>query len=375
MPFVPDKATPPAPGQTISSGTWTPDWMVPAPPPSPAPQTASGPPVFGKRKGMVPGFASGTDYVSNPPAPGQTVGNGTWTPPQTNQTGANLRTQLGMGVPRPAPVPKPMGFATGGIVPNDTMAPAPPPMIRFPAPQPGMDPNAPTSVQQMMAAGAPAQSQGQPGGSLPPPFADQAAFQQADQDFSNGDIAHGLGAGLRGVVATPFSAASDVGGTVGRAVGGAVLPTAAHFFSGVMGAPTKSIPNPAPNNKQDPNPQVTAAIADQHGVTPEAAHAVTQPHTYSEDEFVAATRGMPLAVFEKLYGMHQHLTPQQLIMPRALAGMDKEYSDANALLAEAQKAGDNAKIKAAQDAVKQSGQQRELMIQRLAYGSPYYTGQ
>lgn len=109
----------------------------------PAKGNSKGGPPVNNQTGEPAGYAMGTDNVGGPPSPGQTVSSGTWTP----QVPFDPRAATGItGVPRPQTPAKPQAYAKGtsnvrqGTKPKakssagkagkgDTQGPLPPPGV------------------------------------------------------------------------------------------------------------------------------------------------------------------------------------------------------------------------------------------------------
>lgn len=373
--------SPPAPGQTITGGSWA----------GPDSQTVQNPqPAVGQNQGLrlrlglgVPapppkpqGFAQGTPFVMPAPAPGQTVSNGSWTPPQTNQTGQNLRAQLGMGVPRPAVVQKPQGFAEGTA--NAQPQPAPqqysPGSPNLPM-LPSFDPSAPTAQDQavqaaganhdapyyaqsasMAAAGAqnditPQLAQLQnvgPNGvhrlwdSI---FGNQASTAALDQKSQAASV-YGRPDAQTYLSQHPELLATAKADPVGFSMKlGPVLDAvaAAHGAGGATpSVVTHNLPDGSVISKPvDNHDQVTAAAA-ATGAPYHAAHAATETHHYSQDEFVQAMSNVPSAMVDRLMGMQHYLKPQEALIPNYLnalkANEDKALQTYNAATSAAEKA-------------------------------------
>jgi len=307
---VPEKPIP-GPGDTQTSGDW-------------------GGQNQGLRRqlglGSTKAFASGSPDVSGPdvskggsdfakPQPAEMGG----TPGYDPQTGsypldghfvAHLRAALGMG-------PKEQGFAGGtpnvgalpfnqqadvGQGPLDSLvsgslgplhvgAAAANPYPQAPAPAPVQDqtpdPNDFTAraAAQQIYTGADAMPQGQPGGSVPGRIVDYSRAVQQDPI---------VGSVLQTLMGVPQSFAVHDDGTV----------------------------------KKPPDPGMVDAAAKGTGATFEQANAMMNAHHYTQDEFVNAIRGMPIAVVEKLWNMQHYLNPQQMASKRYIGGVDQSVENA-----------------------------------------------
>ncbi len=80
--------------------------------------------------------------------------------------------------------------------------------------------------------------------------------------------------------------------------------------------------------KADPNPQMTKAIAEAHGVHPDAAHAIANPTAYTTDQFVNATLGMTKGQMKNIWQMQHYLDPQQQAHLAYLSSLNKDYANA-----------------------------------------------
>jgi hypothetical protein len=378
----------PGPGQTITGGSWTgPDGQTQPPAPVPLgqnqslrlklgmakpagyakgiskvpakkapqpPMSAQPPGAINQGNPMMPGFAFGTPEVPEgptPPKPGDTETTGDWGTGGQNQ---DLRRKLGLGRGM-------LSLAQG--TPDVPSAPTQP--VVLPA-------QAPLFPAPVVTGSLPLPMvRGQPGGSVPPGF----VLPNSLQGF-NAPPDPGIPPQFIPAPAPAFPGAPTLRGAGGGFASAPVAPAMASGGTAVTPtAPVRNVPNPAPNGKRDDNPSVTAALADQHGVTPEQIHAGTQTHQYSEDEYVNALRGIPLGAYEKIYQMQHYLTPQQALIPRAVAGADRTVTEAQTQAQEALKGNDPAALKTAQDTYKKAYADREALIQRLAFNSPWFSPQ
>ncbi len=64
-----------------------------------------------------------------------------------------------------------------------------------------------------------------------------------------------------------------------------------------------------PMIKPDDHPEMTVALAKAHGITPQQAHAGSQSHHYTEDEFVHAMRGATRGSMRSMWEMQHYLDP------------------------------------------------------------------
>lgn len=315
---------PPAPGQTVSSGSWT--GPAPSAPTStatlaqgagitrvPRPQTYNkGTTNVQPKKGRgmgVPGYAEGTAsvpaaYASAPAATAQPGFLDRILPYISVGNPANPLFSL--GTPQGAAAPTPMGGQAGDFQMH--------------------------GMPQPISPVAPAMPQGQPGGSLTQPPLPVVASPAPGQGAGNpGWNANGP-APFPQLGSRPFVPPAGDSPDVNPQIEAAFRAGPAALQATVQG----QITHPNGMVKQDDNPvgtAVTAAVANSSALH---AHAMSQPHQYSQDEFVDALRGVPLATIEKLYGMQHYQTPQAQIAPRFLqtqanrtAQLEQEYGVLN----------------------------------------------
>ena len=74
-----------------------------------------------------------------------------------------------------------------------------------------------------------------------------------------------------------------------------------------------------PMGKPDNNPAMTNAHAAAFGVTPQVAHAATQPHHYTDQEYLQVMRGTSRGALKNMWEMQHYLNPQQQAMSLALS--------------------------------------------------------
>jgi hypothetical protein len=280
------------------------------------------------------GFAMGTPDVPTPPKPGDTVTSGSWDPNTgTNSTGQSIRKSLGMGVPRPGyaggspdvPPPSMGGINTAMRSQPSMVTPVDISGFNDPTQQPTNNGFGMALSSMMTPAGAqapvpaPAMPQGQPGGSLPQ---GQPAAPQAQ----------------------------------------VVQPTIMDSFAHMLGMgppPAATIVHPSGLTKTPDDMDRVNAVANGTGVSHGYAHAMTEPHQYSESEFLDATKGMSYHQLDKLWAFQHYLNPDQQIVPMVINQFDKLIAEQEAAGQAALKAGDSAGVAAANKMKLQH--QQELM--------------
>ena len=92
------------------------------------------------------------------------------------------------------------------------------------------------------------------------------------------------------------------------------------------GAPAAGV---HPNGQPHGDPDKIAATAAATGADPSHAAAMLEPHQYTHDEFVAATRNMPWGVAEKLWGMQHYLNPVQQLLPQHVQSLQNDITQAS----------------------------------------------
>lgn len=82
--------------------------------------------------------------------------------------------------------------------------------------------------------------------------------------------------------------------------------------------------------KPDDNVEHTNAVSKAFGVTPQQGHAMTQPHHYTDAEWLHATEGMTNNQLQQIWEMQHYLNPQQQAMSTALSIAQKQAQEARA---------------------------------------------
>jgi hypothetical protein len=82
--------------------------------------------------------------------------------------------------------------------------------------------------------------------------------------------------------------------------------------------------------KHDPNPILTAAMAQHHGTTPDAVHAFTHTTQYSLNDFLKATNGMTNGQITRMWAMQHYLSPAQQATATLLAAAQQQATAPNA---------------------------------------------
>jgi hypothetical protein len=104
--------------------------------------------------------------------------------------------------------------------------------------------------------------------------------------------------------------------TMSRGVMGQGQPTAPQtggILQTLMNIPKSFAVHDDGTVKKPPDPGMVDAAAKGTGATFEQANAMMNAHHYTQDEFVNAIRGMPIALVEKLWNMQHYLNPQQQV--------------------------------------------------------------
>jgi len=265
----------------------------------------------------------------NPPAPGQTVTNGTWgpppeTPPPPPQpaVGQNqlLRLKLGMGVKAFAdgtPDVQPMGTPLG--LPGIPLGHAP-----MGAPFPAYGDTAPTTGISI----------GGPGGiSLPPSMLDSARAaaggppaQPGQSQWPTSMLQNARNAQVANRAAGQPTSAPN-------------MPTLGPGLDAAIKAPPVTVQHPDGTIQGVNDPGIVAQKAAMAGSTHAAAAAMHEPESLTREQFISAMRGVPQSTVDKLWGMQHYLTPEQQMLPAYMGEMHKQMTDAASNLAEAQAAG------------------------------------
>lgn len=81
------------------------------------------------------------------------------------------------------------------------------------------------------------------------------------------------------------------------------------------------------NGRNVTNPGHLQLMADQSGATPGQSHPFAEPHQYSEQEFLDATRGLSWNQLGKLFSMQHYIPPQQQAIVEYTSGL-KGQADA-----------------------------------------------
>jgi hypothetical protein len=337
MPGFGPARTVPSPGQTVTSGSWT------GPTPAPAPtggQLAAG--VGISRVPRPQTYSKGTTSVKAPGKGMKGYAGGT----------ANVQPFLGGGTPPDTTVPPAFASAPAAagqpgfldkLMPYITVGNPASPIFSLGSPV-GAAPPSPMNGQagdfqmhpmpQPVQPTAPAPAQGQPGGSLTAPLALPA--------LGAGGVPEGalINRGFNTNGPAPFPKPGQKPFVPPAGDSAAVDPRIEAAFraspAALQAAVAGQVAHPNGTTKADGNPTGTAVIAALTGARDTHAHAMSQPHQYTQDEFVDALRGVPLSTIEKLWSMQHYQNPQAQIAPRFLQTqqnitdkLQKEYDDLN----------------------------------------------
>lgn len=309
--------------------------------------------------GDLPGYAQGTSSV--PPAPGQTVTSGSWIGPQPTTTtpmpttggqSQDLRTKV-FGSPGV------LRFADG--TPDVPMPDNNGPTVQLPS---NGAPSFGDSLGMHMGLGAP-QPQSQisnlatgPSGAermgsflfgTPEYQAGTQLKVNAAQTFQKPEVQQLLATNpdhLAAAVQDPVTAAGHF----------------ENFLSAMNNMKGRAAPNQithvGPNGtsivKNVDNPEMINSVAAGMGVDPRHAHGMLEPHQFSQQEFESAMADMPIVVAEHLWNMQHYLNPQQQAAVSYLGSLNQRTSAAQKALQDAQSAGHSAGITTAQKALAQA---------------------
>lgn len=384
MPGFGPARTVPTPGQTVTTGSWE-GPVVTAPTPASTLASSAGIQRVPRRA-----YSKGTTSVKAPGKGMKGYAGGT----------ANVQPYLGGGTPPDTTVPP--AFATAPAAAGqpgllDRLMPyisvgnpanpifslgspvgAAPPQPAFPSTG-GQNMH---GMPQPILPTAPAPVQGQPGGSLLSPVALPSAPTLAaggvpagaliNRGWNNDGPANIPPPGTKPVGYEPPAAPAPRGQPFFQGVprsAGSLEAAFAAAPGALQATATGQVAHPNGTAKADANPTGTAVIAALTGARDTHAHAMSQPHAYTQDEFVDALRGVPLSTIEKLFAMQHYQNPQMQIAPRFLQTQEnttqklqKEYDDLN-------KAGTpQATLKAAFDKLQLQKDYHARVVAALALG-------
>lgn len=286
-----------------------------------------------------------------PPAPGQTVTNGTW-----GGQNQGLRAQLGFQRPivvrPPTPPTQPPGYALGtAYIPQSGPE-------RTPTSAPGykrgtgMVPGRASGKVRTTATTMPTQSTppspsitppgfavGTP--DVPSPFGSFPQFMPASKAAgpslfdvgmpAGGPAAHGVSAFDTAQPAMPVAAPSGnniraMAPWMGQTAPAPTDPNQAPLppdlgavdFKSVLGAamaPSNGdVTHVTPSGtltKTPTDPNAVAALSTATGISPEHAHLALEPHAYNDQEWLQAVSHLPWRIGQQLWSMQHFLTPQQ----------------------------------------------------------------
>lgn len=310
----------PAPGQTVTNGSWT------GPTPQPAPLSPS--PLSGQNTGLrarlglsagTPRFAEGTSDVGGPnvgaedgqPAQGYDAQTASYSGLDQHFV-AHLRAAIGLA-------PKPQGFSSGtddAVNPNDFSAraqqqDAPAPASTGPLLPPGFTlQGAPGFTNKPPDLPGPNYG-GQPGGTVDPSpqdFTMRAADQQIDPlKGAAGPNPNGQPGGSLPGATQNFSRA------------GSQDPLFGSLIQALVGQPQTTTSTGKPITDQNLNHAVTQLS----GADPSHVDAVLNPHEYTREQFQAAVANMPWGMAKSLWAMQHYLNPTQRAQGQYFGQLDQ----------------------------------------------------
>lgn len=298
---------PPAPGQTVTNGTWGPPPETPPPPPQPAVGQNQ---LLRLKLGMgVKAFADGTPNVQPPTPwglPGIPLGHAPMGAPFTAYSDTTPTTGISIGGP-------------GGISLPPTMLDSARAAAGGPPAQPGQS-QWPTSMLQNAQTAQ---------------VANRAAPRAAPQAQNPTQVAQAgpgdMGALLAAMTQTPAGKTS-------------------------LGKDIKE-------------PDAVQAKAQYSGASIDNAAAMHEAGDYTPEEFYNHTKNMTIGMMERMLSVAPHLTTEQQMLPRVLQGLHGDMTSAQAAYQKAIAAGDHAGAALAQEQAGAAYNHLTSLMWRHAEGS------